>query len=289
MAANCARLGLSAAFVTKVPDSALGLLLLDHYASCGVDTRHIRSSPDSRLGVNYIEFGASPRTPSVIYDRKCSAASTIAPGEFDWRSILANTRVAYTDGIMPGLSRSCRDSTREFFAVAKEQGCQIAFDINYREHLWTVEEARDALSELMAQVDILISTQEDASALLGVESDPAGMARRFQDSFGCRTVGITEGRANGVLAGVFSSTLLHDGDIYRGEAYQLDAIDRFGAGDAWGAGLVYGLLRKEDPSYAVNFANALCGLHFTIPGDVAHVSAEEVEELFSRVDFNVRR
>ena len=102
VACNIARLGLKTAFVTKLPDNALGLLAKDHYMSCGVDASHIQLIPGARLGVNFIEFGATPRASAVVYDRKGSAASTIAPGDFDWDEILNGTRLAYTDGIFPG-------------------------------------------------------------------------------------------------------------------------------------------------------------------------------------------
>ena len=109
VASNLARLGLKTAFVTKLPDNALGLLANDHYMSCGVDTSHIKFVPGSRLGVNYIEFGATPRASAVVYDRKDSAASTIAPGDFDWDKILRHrgwpTATASSRAFRPHVAR----------------------------------------------------------------------------------------------------------------------------------------------------------------------------------------
>ena len=183
VASNIARLGLKTAFVTKLPDNALGLLANDHYMSCGVDTSHIKFIPGSRLGVNYIEFGATPRASAVVYDRKDSAASTIAPGDFDWDEILQGTRLAYTDGIFPGLSPSCRQAAVEFVAAAKRNGCLVGFDVNYREHLWPPEEAKAVMSEIIKNVDILITTQWDSEIVFGYRGSYEEIIRQFHDGF----------------------------------------------------------------------------------------------------------
>ena len=155
VAANIARLGLKTAFATKLPDNELGLLMKDHYMGCGVDPVLLKMTKNSRLGVNFIEFGATPRPSKVVYDRKNSAASTISSGDYDWNTILKDVKLAYTDGIFPGLSQTCRDSAFEFIDMAKKNGCLTAFDVNYRQHLWSPEEARKVQSEIIKNVDII--------------------------------------------------------------------------------------------------------------------------------------
>lgn len=289
VACNLARLGLQTAFVTQVPDNALGLLLRDFYLSCGVDVSHVRAVPDSRLGINFIEFGATPRASAAIYDRGNSAASTMAPGDFPWDEILAGTRLAYTDGILPGLSATCCETASEFMAAAKRHQCLVGFDVNYRAHLWTPAQAAAVLSELLTHVDILITTRGDAETVFDCRGSGEDMARQLHERCGCQIIGITLGEVYSVLRGSVDSIVWHAGTVYRGRAYDVDAVDRFGAGDAWGAGLMYGHLARRDLQYAVEFANALCALDFTMPGDVAHVTVSEVEAIMNSRDYRVTR
>ncbi len=289
VACNLARLGLRTAFVTKVPDNALGLLMRDFYASCGVDAAHIRLVGDSRLGVNFIEFGATPRPSAAVYDRKGSAASTIAPGDFDWDAILHGTRLAYTDGIFPGLSETCRATAGDFLAAARQHGCLVAFDVNYREHLWSPSSAASVLTALLPQVDILMTTRGDAETVFGCTGTGADMARQLHERFGCGVVCVPTGEIHSVLRGTIRAVLLADGAVYESPTHDVDAVDRFGAGDALGAGVIYGVLTKQDRQYTVDFAAALCAADFTIPGDVAHVTVAEVEALMRAKGYHVRR
>ncbi len=289
VASNIARLGLKTAFVTKLPDNALGLLAKDHYMSCGVDASHIKFVPDSRLGVNYIEFGATPRASAVVYDRKQSAASTIRPDDFDWDQILRDTRLAYTDGIFPGLSPTCRQAAVEFIAAAKRNGCLVGFDVNYREHLWPPEVARGVLSEILRNVDILITTQWDSEIVFGYRGPYEEILRQFHEDFGCKIVAITLREVYDVLHGAWNTMVLHKGKVWHGQKFDIDVIDRFGAGDSWGSGFLYGYLTTSDVEYAMNFGNAMCALHHTIPGDVAQVTPKEVEAIMKGRDFREKR
>jgi 2-dehydro-3-deoxygluconokinase len=289
IACNTARLGLKTAFVTKVPDNDLGLLMRDHYMSHGVDVSYIDVVEDSRLGVHFVEFGATPRASKVIYDREQSAASTIKSDDYDWDGILKGVRLAYTDGIMPGLSESCRDATFEFFAAAKRQRCLIGFDVNYREHLWSPEEARAVQSEIVKDVDILITTQWDAEIVFGCTGSYEDIIRKLYDEFGCKIVAITLREVYDVQHGAWSTMVLHEGELFDGQKYAMDVIDRFGGGDSWGSGFLYAYLTTGDLQYAVNFGNAFCALKHTTHGDVAQVSASEVDAIMGTKDFRVKR
>ncbi len=282
VASNMARLGLKTTFATKVPNNALGLLMKDHYMSCGVDASLIQMVDGSRLGVNYIEFGATPRPSAVVYDRKNSAASTIAPGDFDWDTILKGAKLAYTDGIFPGLSKNCTEAALEFIQAAKRQGCLIGFDVNYREHLWSPEEARRVQSEIIKHADILITTQWDSEIVFGYKGAYEDIIKKFHEEFGCKIVAITLREVYDVLHGGWNTMLYTDGQVLHGKKHTIDVIDRFGGGDAWGSSFLYAYLTTGDPEYAMNFGNAFCALHHTVPGDVGHVSKEEVETLMKK-------
>jgi 2-dehydro-3-deoxygluconokinase len=289
VAANLARLGLKTAFATRVPDSALGLLVRDHFLSCGVDVTLICPTPNSRLGLNFIEFGATPRASSAVYDRKNSAASTIAPGDFDWNTILGETRFTYTDGIFPGLSDTGRAAAADFIAAAKRCGCLVGFDVNYREHLWPAPTAAAVLAPLLEQVDILLTTRGDAGTVLGCDGSAEQVARRLHERFGCGIVCLAVGEVSGVLRGSIGTLVLHENTVYESRRHEVDAIDRFGAGDAIGSGLIYSVLRNKDMQYAAEFAAAMGALDFTAPGDVAHVTPAEVEAIMGAIGFHVKR
>jgi len=289
VASNIARLGLKTAFITKVPNNELGLLMKDHYTSCGVDASYIKLIDNSRLGVNFIEFGATPRASKVVYDRKNSAASTIAKGDFDFDKILKGVKLAYTDGIFPGLSENCTEAALDFIAAAKRQGCKIAFDVNYREHLWSPERAREIQSKIIKNIDILITTQWDSEIVFGYKGSYEDIIKQFYDEFGCKIVAITLREVYDVLRGAWNTMVLHEGKIIHGKKYDIDVIDRFGAGDSWGSGFLYSYLTKGDVEFAANFGNALCALHHTIPGDVAHVTVQEVMAIMNKKDFEVKR
>lgn len=289
VACNLANLGLRAAFATKLPDHALGQLLREHYAGFGVDVSTIKMVPDARIGVNFIEFGATPRASMAIYDRRHSAASTIAPDDWDWDQLLKGTRIAYTDGIMPGLSDSCLAATGAFIDAARRQGCLVGFDTNYREHLWSPQQAASVISELMPKIDILLSSPGDIETLFDIGGSPESIVQAVQEQFGCRIVGLTLGEILSVSTGAIKGIVRHDGQTYRGRRYEVDAVDRFGAGDAWGAGLMYGYLSRNDFQYAVDFADALCAADFTIHGDVACMNVTEVEKIMNGKEYRVTR
>lgn len=281
IAANVARLGLKTAFLTKLPDSELGHYALDFCMSCGVDASHIKLVDDARMGLNFIEFGCTPRNSKAIYDRKGSAASTMMPSDFDFESILCNTRIAYTDGIMPGLSQNCLKTIMAYLQCAKAAGCKIAFDINYREHLWSVEVAKKVYEEILELVDILIVGKWHSKIIFGIEGTEEEVIKQFADKYSCSIVAMTLRNDVSVTNCDWNSLVCHEGAIIKGEPYTIDVVDRFGGGDAWCGGFLAALLREETVEEAVNLGNAACALHNTTPGDVAHFTYEEVK-LFSK-------
>ena len=289
VAANLAQLGKRAAFVSLLPGNELGVLARDACLGYGVDVSHLRLVDGVRMGVNFVEFGATPRAGVAVYDRAGSAASTITAIDFDWAGILSGARLAYSDGIFPGLGEGCFEATLAFLRTAREAGCVTCFDVNYREHLWTVERARAAWGQILPLVDVLATNRSVAEAVFGYAGTDVELLTRFRADFGCRTVCLTSREIDGVLRGAWSSQALHDGQMTQGRRYEFDVIDRFGTGDAWFAGFLYGYL-DGDVAFALNFGNALCALAHTIEGDVARVSAADVLPLLDdEPDLRVRR
>src|SRR4030042_4290787 len=196
VAANLARLGKTTAFLTKLPDNPLGALVVCSCRSYGVDVSHIKFVPCGKMGVTYVEFSGAPRTPVAIYDRAGSAASTVSPDDFDWDCLLANTRFAYTDGIFPGLSPSCRKATSVFLSSARRNGCITCFDVNYREHLWNPDTARDAWSKILPDIDLLVTNRQVSEFIFGYRGSDEELMRSYAGHFGCKVVCLTNRNAS---------------------------------------------------------------------------------------------
>lgn len=289
VAANLARFGKKTAFLSKLPANELGVLAYDTCASYGVDMRYVQMIPGGRMGVNYLEFSATPRVGVTVYDRQGSAASTITPDDFDWGGILQQTRIAHTDGIFPGLSAGCRAATLAYLKTARELGCATSFDVNYREHLWTEATARQCWEQLLPLVDVVVTNRGVSEAVFQFDGTDEQIARRYHAVFGCQLVCLTTREMLGVLRGAWSSIGLYEGQIIQGRRYEFDAIDRFGTGDAYFAGVLYGWL-AGDAQFALNFGDAACALAHTVEGDVAQFTAAEVLPLLNEtIDLRVRR
>ncbi|RLI55368.1 MAG: sugar kinase [Candidatus Thorarchaeota archaeon] len=280
VAVACARLGLQSAYVTKLGDNSIGHFIRNKAREHGVDTSHILWDPDSRCGVYFVEFGAAPRTNRVIYDRKDSAISKIKPGEVKWSEIFSGTKLFHTSGITPALSQSCAEATNEALRVAKEQGCKVSYDVNYRGKLWTPEEAREFTEPASEFIDILITTEEDTRVVYGIEGkDYEDVASKLVDKFGFEVVVITLRETPSVWKNKWSVFAYSDGKVYRSPVYDVEVVDRLGGGDSCSAGFIYGYLKLGDIQKAVEFGSAFSAIKHSVPGDLAFVYKEEVEKL----------
>ncbi|MFW9801562.1 MAG: PfkB family carbohydrate kinase [Candidatus Thorarchaeota archaeon] len=280
VAVACARLELSSAYVTKLCDNSIGHFIRNQAREHGVDTSHILWDPGSRCGVYFVEFGAAPRTNRVIYDRKESAISKIMPGEVPWSKILDGTKLFHTSGITPALSSSCADATMEVLRIAKEKGCKVSYDVNYRGKLWTPEEAREFTEPASEYIDILITTEEDTKVVYGIEGkEYEDVAKKLTEKFGFEVVVITLRETPTVLTNKWSVFAYSDGKVYKSPVYDVEVIDRLGGGDSCSAGFIYGYLILNDLQKAVDFGSAFSALKHSVPGDLAFVYKEEVEKL----------
>ncbi|MHA2133762.1 MAG: PfkB family carbohydrate kinase [Candidatus Thorarchaeota archaeon] len=280
VAVACARLGLSSAYVTKLGDNSIGHFIRNQARQHGVDTSHILWDPDSRCGVYFVEFGAAPRTNRVIYDRKESAISRIKPGEVDWSNVLDGAKVFHTSGITPALSASCAKATDEALRTAKDKGCKVSYDVNYRGKLWTPKEANKFHEPASEFIDILITTEEDTKVVYGIEGkDYEDVAQKLTDKFGFEAVVITLRETPSVWLNKWSVFAFSDGKVYSSPVYDVEVVDRLGGGDSCSAGFIYGYLENNDLQKAVDFGAAFSALKHSVPGDLAFVYKSEVEKL----------
>jgi 2-dehydro-3-deoxygluconokinase len=276
VASNLARLGRRAAFLTKLPDNPLGHLVLDACQSYGLDTSHIKMIAGAKMGTTYVEFSVSPRQPVAIYDRSGSAASTIVASDFDWGAVVRGTRYAYTDGIFPALGPGCPGAALAFLEAARKEDCTTCFDVNFREHLWTPQEARESWKILFPKIDILVTNRFVSESVFGYEGTDRELLARYREEFGCRIVCLTSREILGIGEGAWSALALQEGQFYNGRRQVFGSVDRYGTGDAWFSGFLYGLMEGE-VEFALNFATALCALAHTVEGDVAHATPADVK------------
>lgn len=278
VAADMALLGKRTAFLSRLPANELGLRALDEGRQYGIDMSHVPLVPESRIGVIYVEFAPEPREAVHIYDRERSAASGIKSSDFAWAEILRGARLAYVDGIFPALNADCREATLAFVAAAKAEGCTLCFDMNYRESLWQLDEARRVYRDLVSQVDILVTNRSVGELLCDYRGSDEDLLHRWHDDFGCRTVCLTLREKFGSSRGGWKSMALENGQVAVGRPFEFEIVDRFGTGDAFFAGFLCRYL-DSDVQSALDFGNALCALSHTIEGDVAHTSREAVDQL----------
>ncbi|HEV8509628.1 MAG TPA: sugar kinase [Gemmatimonadales bacterium] len=281
VAALAARLGVASRWVSRLPDNALGRMIANRAREQGVDV-HVEWAPEARAGLYFVELGVAPRPSSVLYDRAGSAISRVTPGSIDWgASVFAGARWYHVSGITPALSDGAAEVTAESLAAAKKAGLTVSYDLNYRSKLWSAEQARAVQEPLMEHVDVLITTEEDARVVFGVGAESAeSLAKRFELS----AVAITSLRESPGAAIVAA-----EGKVHTAPRYEVDVVDRFGAGDAFCGGLIVSRLENRGWDDAVRFATATSALKHSIPGDFCLVTRAEVDELLRGASLRVSR
>ena len=290
VAVGVTRLGMKSAWVSKLPKNGLGYLIRDRAQEFGVDCSHIVWSDQGRAGLYFLELGASPRASSVLYDRSSSAISMIRRGEVDWTKIFAGSQHFHVSGITPALSASAAEVTGEALKAAKKAGCTISYDLNYRKKLWTPADAKKIQEPMMADVDILITTEEDTNVVFGIkEKDYEAAAQKLAQTFKFKIVAITLREDLSVWRNNWTAIAYQDGKIYRDRKYEVEIVDRVGAGDSFTAGFLYGWLKEKDVQRGVQYGNAFAALKHTIPGDFNWSSLEEVEAQLKGAGLRISR
>ena len=284
VAVAAARLGLATRWVSRLPDNALGRMIAGRAREQGVDVQ-VDWTADARAGLYFVETGAAPRAPSVLYDRAASAMSKVAPGSIDWDLVLDGVRWFHVSGITPALSDSAAAVTREALVAAKAGGLTVSYDLNYRRKLWAADRACSVQEPLMKHVDVLITTEDDARLVFDMDDRASHeeVALELAQRFGLGAVAVT-------LSGKqWSAVLAADGAIHRAPCYELQVVDRFGAGDAFSAGLIVGALEGQSWDDAVRLATAASALKHSIPGDFCLVTRAEVDELLRGASLRLLR
>lgn len=293
VAVSLSNYGIDAEFVSKLPDNDMGQLVKKVLKSYSVSVDKVVTGGE-RLGMYYVEKGASQRPSKVIYDRKYSAISMAETTDFDWDAILEGAEWFHVTGITPALSDNCVDITREALKKCKEKGITVSCDLNYRKNLWSTEKAQAVMSEFMAYVDVCIANEEDAEKVLGISAAntdvTAGeinhdgyidVAKQIVETYGCKKVAITLRESYSASVNGWSAMLYTDGQAYFSKKYDIQLVDRVGGGDSFVGGLLYALLERSEPQDQIDYAVAASCLKHTIEGDFNQVNVKDVETLMS--------
>ncbi len=307
--------GGNARYVTALPNNVLGDSCVDSVRTLGVDCSHIVRSDDGRVGLYFLETGANQRPSTVTYDRADSTISLTPAEAYDWDAIFADAQWLHLSGITPAISENAANATRVAAQKAKEHGCQVSIDLNFRGNLWTWEPGTDArtlcqktMRTILPYVDFSVGNEEDCFDVLGIragdtdvdagEIDTArypDVARQVVEQFpNISKVSITLRESYSATHNNWGAMLYiaeedqayfapldEDGNY---ESYEIKSIvDRVGGGDSFAAGLIFALTTPElsDPQTAIKYAVAASCLKHSIKGDFNFNTREEVEKLMN--------
>jgi len=291
VAVSLANYGLDAAFVTKLPKHEIGQAGVNSLRRFGVDTSFITRGGD-RVGIYYLEKGASQRPSKVIYDRAGSSIATATTDDFDWDKIFEGAEWFHFTGITPALGDNVTEICIEACKAAKERNITVSCDLNYRNKLWSKEKAGQVMTELCQYVDVCIANEEDASDVFGIKASDTDVttgkvnkegyievAKKLADTFHFSKVAITLRESLSANDNNWSAMLYTEGQAYFSKTYKMHIVDRVGGGDSFGGGLIYASVNNYDPQSTIEFAVAASCLKHSIEGDFNMVSVDEVKKL----------
>ncbi len=283
--------GLNGVFVSKVPDTAIGQSAINHLRRYGVDTQYMARGGE-RLGIYFLEIGASMRASQVIYDRANASITDAEISDFDFDKIFEGADWFHTTGITPALSEKASKLTEAALKAARERGITTSIDLNYRKKLWSKEQARETMTRLCQYVDVCVGNEEDANDMLGFVSQGTDVTkgelnldgfkdvcRQMKEKFDFKYIASTLRESHSASDNGWSA-LVYDGEeFYHTKEYDVRIVDRVGSGDSFASGFIYGLVTGRTMQDAADFGVAASALKHTIPGDLNHATLSDVENL----------
>lgn len=281
VAAGAALLGLRTGIISRLPANDIGKFIKNRIRFEGVSDDYLLydQAESARLGIYYYEMGAAPRKPSIIYDRQNSSFTGIRLEQLP-DDIYDKTACFHTSGITLALSENVRETAVEMIRRFQAAGAKISFDVNYRANLWSEEKARETVERILPYIDILFISEETCRRMMGMTGTLKEMMKKLADDYAIERVCSTMRTVKSPKKHDFTS-LIYDAaaDRYCEENpyTDIDVIDRIGSGDAYVAGVLYGLLGFDDPMRALQYGNAASSVKNTIPGDLPSSDLAEIE------------
>ena len=291
VAVSLANYGMDAAFATKVPKHEIGQCAVNSLRRYGVDTSYMVRG-GNRLGIYFLEKGASQRPSKVIYDRAGSSMAEATTADFNWDEIFEGADWFHFTGITPALGDNVAAVCLEACKAAKAKNITVSCDLNYRNKLWSKEKAGQVMGQLCEYVDVCIANEEDASDVFGIKAAGTDVtsgklnhdgykdvAKQLADRFGFQKVAITLRESISANDNMWAAMLYDGNDYYFSKKYPMHIVDRVGGGDSFGGGLIYSCLTGFEPQQTIEFAVAASCLKHSIEGDFNQVSVDEVMKL----------
>jgi len=293
VAVGLARFGLDVAYVSVIPNNPIGDACIRELRKQGIDTSLVIRKGE-RLGIYFLEAGANQRPSVVVYDRSHSAIAEASVKDIDWNKVFEGASWFHITGITPAISLSAADLSLEAVKKAKEKGVTISCDLNFRKKLWKYgKSAPEMMSELVKYADIAIGNEEDCQKSLGVKVNinvetgklQAEKYRELTERVlelypNIQKIAITLRESHSADDNGWAAVLNNRKEFLVSKKYEIhDIVDRVGGGDAFAAGLIYGLNHLTDDQQALEFAVAASCLAHSIPGDLPLLSLKEVESL----------
>ncbi|NYZ62298.1 sugar kinase [Luteimonas deserti] len=304
VAVSLARFGHDASMAGTVAANALGEAALGELRRHGVDVTRVRSAP-GRMGLYFLATGAGVRPSDVVYDRADSAFALAPPSAYDWPALLDGVDCLHVSGVTPAVGPHSAEAATAAVRAARGQGGLVSFDGNFRPKLWAGWNDRPAplLHALLAEADIAFIDHRDIDLVLGVDAGEADLpavsaertraasARAFAAFPHLQRIVCTQRDVRSVDAHGLGALLVHRaGAVHRIDAQPVDGIvDRIGAGDAFAAGVLHGVLSGMDDGRALAFGLAAARLKHSVPGDFNLVGASDVSALVDSGRLDVRR
>ena len=293
VAVSLANYGMDAAFVTALPNNAIGEACRRDVRSFGVDVSNIKMT-DGRMGIYFLETGSNQRPSKVVYDRAESAIAIAPIDLFDWEKIFEGADWFHISGIAPAISASAAELSLAACKAAQKCGVTVSCDLNYRKNLWKYgKEAKEVMSEIAKYIDVAIANEEDFQKSLGITASSdvesgsldrnvyEGIAKKAMELYpNLKRVAITLRESKSADRNDWAACIYDGKEFYVSRKYEItDIVDRVGGGDSFSGGLIYGLLTYEKQSDALEYAVAASCLKHTISGDYNRVTVAEVTAL----------
>lgn len=289
VAVSLAQFGLSSRFISALPETELGEQALMAIRAAGVDARHV-ARLTGRMGLYFLEEGADVRSGCVVYDRQDTAFCALDAGDVDWDAAFDGMSWFHVSGITPAIAPSTRDLTEQALKEAKARGLHISIDLNHRERLWQYgQHATEIMPGFVEMADTLIAGRGDCGACLGFSPDGDGSSNDWYEELSAealrrypnlRRVAVTIRNSSSADHHRWAAHFRSEHEACFSRTYDLqNVVDRVGTGDAFSAGLIFGLINEMTGAEALEFGAAANALKHSIAGDANMVTAEEVRSM----------
>lgn len=285
VASGVAMMGLRTGIISKLPQNELGTFIKNRIRFVGVSDDYLiyDDSTEARLGTYYYEMGAAPRKPTIVYDRKGASITRINIAEIP-EEVFTSTRMFHISGISLALCPEMQGVAMELVRKFKAAGATISFDVNYRANLWGEDEARETIKQILPLVDVLFISEESSRRMFQKSGELADIMKSYASEYGVKIVATTQRTVISPRKHDFTSSLydavadeFHTDEPYRG----IEVIDRIGSGDAYVAGVLFGLLKFGDAEQAMHYGNATSTVKNTVPGDLPSSDFKEITRIIA--------